>query len=331
MVTLSWNCNGLLNHYPELQLLTKQYQPDYICLQETHLKTNQTITCRNYKIYRKDRMHNTYGGVAILTHNNNYSENININTTLEAIAVRIQYPKPITLCSIYIPPDQNPSIENLQNLIAQLPPPYIITGDFNAYNPIWNYNYTSQINDRGKIIEAILDSNTLLNNGAPTHFSTQHGTFSTIDLTLCDPRITSILHWDIIPSLNGSDHFPAIISNLLKTDTPQTKPTGWKLKTADWGKFTTEISKENLYLEQTDDINIKTNHFITKLKEIATNTIGIKKLNNNKRSVPWWNKKCYEAIKNNNKALNKYRKRRKPNRIKENTSPKKENNKRGKN
>lgn len=73
----------------------------------------------------------------------------------------VQHPEKCTLCSIYIPADVTPSHPKLEALICSLPIPYLINGDFNAHNTLWNGRFT---NRTGKIVEDILDNTTLLNN-----------------------------------------------------------------------------------------------------------------------------------------------------------------------
>lgn len=307
MTTISWNINGLITHFPELQLLTTKYQPEYICLQETHLQPEKQITLKNYDIYRRDRLHNGHGGVAILTHKNNHATKIQLHTTLEAIAVQIIYPEPCTLCSIYIPPDQNINYNLIDQLIQSLPSPYILTGDFNAHNPLWD-KHATYTNQRGKIIEDILDTTILLNDGRPTHFSTQYGTFSAIDLTICDRNIASNLNWDIISSLNGSDHFPMLINNLLKINPPATLINKWKLNDANWELYTSEITKFTLNISRNSDVDDLIEQITDAINEVASLTIKRKKSPKKNKQVPWWNKECHEAIKKNNEALKKYKK-----------------------
>lgn len=231
-----------------------------------------------------------------------------MNTDLEAVAVKILYPEACTICSIFIPPDVNPHPDSIDKLIKSLPAPYILTGDFNAYNALWNSPSSSYTNHRGRIIEAILDNITLLNNGSPTHFSAQYGTFSTIDLTLCDPKIAPNLQWYTLPSLNGSDHFPIIINNLLKTQTPsQIINTKWDLENVNWQPFVLELENVNLFLPEESDINIKINNFNTKICEAGEKFIGVRKTVRKKKIVPWWNEDCQYAAKKNNLALSKYK------------------------
>ncbi|KAG5886325.1 hypothetical protein JTB14_034788 [Gonioctena quinquepunctata] len=42
----------------------------------------------------------------------------------------------MSLCDIYLP-DSNWTVEDLRNIINQLPQPFLIVGDLNAHNPIW--------------------------------------------------------------------------------------------------------------------------------------------------------------------------------------------------
>lgn len=309
MTTISWNINGFFNHLPELQLLTAQYEPDFICLQETHLKPNNITNHKIYNIYRKDRQRNTYGGVAILVHKRNHSEQINLNTNLEAIAIRIKYPEECTLCSVYIAPNEDLQQEQINDLIKSLPQPYILTGDLNAHNPIWD-NALPHRDAKGKIIEKLLDENNILNDGRPTHFSSQHGTFSAIDITLCDPIITPRLLWETTETLFGSDHFPILIRNLTKTKQKTTTNEKWNLNKANWTSFAHLLEQEDILLHDETDINKQISHCTQTIKQVGYNTIKIKtKPHNNNRNVPWWDKELEHIIKQNKKILNLYRRK----------------------
>lgn len=135
---IQWNCNGLQTHINEINLLITEHTPLFICIQETRLRENRQASLRNYNIYRKDRQCNGHaaGGVAILAKNTIEIKEIHLQTTLEAIAIETNFPEKLAICCIYIPPDTNPDEKTLEQLIKQLPRPYIILGDFNAHNVI---------------------------------------------------------------------------------------------------------------------------------------------------------------------------------------------------
>ena len=81
------------------------------------------------------------GCVAILVKNTAIHSSLNINTTLQAVAVRVTLHKVISICSIYIPPGQRLFQRDLDHLIAQLPAPFLLRS-FGAF-PIFN-NLVSQ-------------------------------------------------------------------------------------------------------------------------------------------------------------------------------------------
>jgi endonuclease/exonuclease/phosphatase family metal-dependent hydrolase len=73
--------------------------------------------------------------VTILVLNNILHSYVNLNTDLQAVAVRITLDTTITLCLVYIPPSTALSLAQLKKLADQLPTPFIIMGDFNGHNP----------------------------------------------------------------------------------------------------------------------------------------------------------------------------------------------------
>lgn len=210
---------------------------------------------------------------------------IPLQTNLEAIAVKVMFPEPCTICSIYIPPDTNLNYNEIDQLIKSLPSPFILTGDFNAYSPIWNSPPNTLTNPRGRVIEEVLDTQILLNTGLPTHFSARQGTFSTIDLTICDTKIAANLQWDVLPSLHGSDHFPLVIYNLLKNKNKPLTNYKWKFKDADWLTFTTELNKFNISITTDTNIDTLIEQFTKKIIEVASVTIRRRKPLNNKTST----------------------------------------------
>jgi hypothetical protein len=105
------------------------------------------------------------------------SEEIALITNLEAVAVRISVKYKLTICNLYMPNSQILSYTDIQNIIDQLLTPFIILGDLNSSN---------DTDQRGRIIEKILDNNNIniLNNGQATRISASTGNFSAIDLSL---------------------------------------------------------------------------------------------------------------------------------------------------
>jgi hypothetical protein len=106
-----------------------------------------------------------------------------------------------------IPPSRPIDKNKILNIINQLPKPYLLAGDFNAHHPTWGSTPT---NEKGKIIEDIIlhEDIVILNTGDPTHFSTQHGSFSAIDLSFSTPENATTYTWEPLDDLHDSDHYP---------------------------------------------------------------------------------------------------------------------------
>jgi hypothetical protein len=77
------------------------------------------------------------GGVTIMIKISIPHRQISLNTNLQAVAVTLSLHNTITLCSIYIPPSYPLGGNERDELISQLPSPFILIGDMNAHSTIW--------------------------------------------------------------------------------------------------------------------------------------------------------------------------------------------------
>lgn len=194
MEIVQWNCTSLRAQINYTKLIINTYNPSITALQETRFKQNHCININQFKVYFKNRDESA-GGVAIYVKENYHTEEIPLQTTLEAVAVKIFCDRIVTICNLYIPPDRVINHSEIENITSQLNHPFIILGDFNAKSNAWGIDNEVQ-NQQGKEIENLLLNNSqlcLLNNGAPTHFSTRFGSFSAIDLTICTSDIVHVL------------------------------------------------------------------------------------------------------------------------------------------
>lgn len=310
MTTLQWNTNGFYAHLPELQKIICDQSPDFICLQETRFRPNDSGTINGYTTYRLDRNYDGHasGGVAILCKNEHCTEELQLQTELECIAIRTLTPKPTTICSIYVPPNTLPNPVHIESLISQLPKPFIIAGDFNAHNLSWGSSYT---NKRGKIMEESTSNLILLNNGSATHFCTRTGGFSIIDLSFCNPTLAVDLTWETLPDLCGSDHFPILIKSTQScghVETPDEQKK-WNYAKANWELFEESLANNNAEGLIDEDIDIYTRQITTQIIKAAELAIGYKTPLKNKKAVPWWNHECEIAVRNKRYAFNRFKKK----------------------
>ena len=137
---INWNCRGFRKNSDEIKMLLQDHDPMALCLQETFLRPNKVFSFRKYASYHcyslssDDR---AIGGSSILVKHNIIHREIRLNTNLQAVAISLSLHKTFTLCSIYLPPSKRLLEQELDDLIDQLPAPFILTGDFNAHNQIW--------------------------------------------------------------------------------------------------------------------------------------------------------------------------------------------------
>ena len=88
------------------------------------------------------------GGVSILVKDGTSHQQITLNTTLQAVAGNINCHSPMTICSVYLPPNRSVDVVELRQLVKQLSKPFMLLGE-----TMWGCR---DINPRGRIIEDFL-------------------------------------------------------------------------------------------------------------------------------------------------------------------------------
>ena len=105
---VQWNLRGFRANYEELVLLSKQYKPAVIALQETLLTNSKLPTFSGFNILNKNSLNSK-----ALTINNSYLfSEVQLNTPLQAVAARVTLSKAVTVCNIYIPPSVDVSLSS---------------------------------------------------------------------------------------------------------------------------------------------------------------------------------------------------------------------------
>ena len=300
---LQWNCRGLMNNHPELCLLSQQYNPVAICLQETHIADINKTSFNGYTPYHRiDTSHErASGGSSILIRNDVIHSPVHLDTSLQAVAVKITLSFVFTICSIYVPPYNYIDSKELEHLLSQIPEPVMILGDFNSHNPLWGSDH---ITPKGRVVENFISQNDLclFNDGSYTFLHSGNGSYSAIDLSFASPTLFDRFSWEVHDDCCGSDHFP-IILQALENDN-NVKQQRWKFKQADWLTFKTlcslQLSKSTFQTEDplTDFSNI--------LLNIAEKTIPKSSISSKPRK-PWFDEECKQAIKDRKKSEKAFR------------------------
>lgn len=296
---IQWICRGIHNKKGELNLIISEFNPVVMAFQETHTTPHKLPKISHYQIHHKPFPHNkACGGVAIAVRDGYFSEQILLNTSLQAIAVKVSYPRKFTICSLYLP-NQKWTQAQLQSLIQELPPPFLLLGDFNSHNPLWG---ATSIDSHGKIIEKILgeENLVLLNIGDPTYIDDTHGTYSALDLAISSPTLAPTFNWSVAHDTFDSDHFPILLQ--ISDDTsPKTCRPKWKLEQADWNLFEQTIETE-IPVSMEADISL----LVQGISKAASVSIPKTKGKIHPHPVYWWNDTVRAAVKARRKALRKH-------------------------
>ena len=297
MSIIQWNCRGLRANYEEVQLLISAFKPSVICLQETFVKSTDMSNFRGFHSYLSPASDSAAGGVAILIRDAP-SSLIPLSTSLQAVAARVTLHRPLTVCSLYIPPSTRLSLQVLQDLVDQLPTPFILLGDFNAHSPLWGDVRTC---GKGLVVEDLIMNLdlTLLNDLSSTYLHPAIGTFSAIDLSICSSSLALDFTWRVLGDSHGSDHFPIVLSTC---ESPVfSRPPRWQMKAANWEEFQRQC-KQHLCHGVFDGGDDPVAVFSDILRDIALDCIPHTSTVPRRLCRPWFNDDCRDAIRQRKKA-----------------------------
>ena len=302
---IQWNCRGLKSNFDELSLLINNHKPVAVCLQETFLKRGDDISIKYHSIYNKvfTDGEKARGGVSIIVSNNIPHKVISLNTNLQAVAIRLSLHSAVTLCSLYLPPSTPINETSLNDLITQLPSPFILAGDFNGHNVMWGCDDTNQ---RGLQLENFISKNSLSfmnDNKSKTYLHPATGSYSSIDLTLCSPVLLPNFTWKVTEDLCGSDHFPITFTSTQPSSS--VRPQKWKLSKANWNKFEI-LCEQTITHDKFGDCDDPTKLFTSLLIDAAKQSVPQTSTNPKRPDKPWYNDDCKQAVKDRKQALRKF-------------------------
>ncbi|GFU61594.1 putative RNA-directed DNA polymerase from transposon X-element [Trichonephila clavipes] len=98
-----------------------------------------TIRVRGYNCVRwdVDGDASPTGGVCLFTSHLYPSNIVTLHILLQAVAVRIHIHSLVTVCCVYLPPNDVVPQVDLNKLVSQFQAPFILLGDFNGHSPLW--------------------------------------------------------------------------------------------------------------------------------------------------------------------------------------------------
>jgi exonuclease III len=145
MDLLQWNINGIRARLPDLRALMQYHNLAIICLQETHLCPAYSLNFCGFTACHYDHLDGDRDSsrTAVLVNDYIYST-VTLQTQLQASAVHLPFTSlPFTLCNVYLTAVVLIDQGELNNLVSQLPPPFILLGNLNSKNILWGSVLTS--------------------------------------------------------------------------------------------------------------------------------------------------------------------------------------------
>jgi ribonuclease HI len=304
---IQWNCQGIRSKKDELLNIIDIHKPATLAIQETKLWNNNDFKVPNYTILRKDGHFNVtpHGGVALLIHETIPFNQIELNTAYQAVAARIQLKETITVCSLYLSRNHELSVNSLNEILRQLPPPIVLMGDFNSHNVMWG---CARVEPRGRVVEEFINTNglNLLNDGTVTRIG--YNSESAIDLTIVSPRLDPVLLWSVAPTPLDSDHCP--ISIVFLSDRPEENVLPrLNIKRANWGLYAKNPTWQNIPEPNIDDPHESLlDSLYHKFDDAAHQAIPTTK-HSKFYPKPYWTAELTVSRLNREKLYQKYRKR----------------------
>lgn len=245
----------------------------------------------------------SHGGVALFIHNTVPYTQINLNTEMQAVAATVFIGRKITICSVYSSRAHRLTVPELTELIRQLPPPILITGDFNAYNPTWG---SPTVDSRGRIIEEVVNNENLiiLNNGQPTRVT--HNSKTAIDISIASPELDINCIWNVLRSPLTSDHNPILI-DFTTGENEQDDETRLNIKKADWGSYKHHDIWNNLPDTETSSNNALITDFYERINTASMATIPSFTISKY-FPKPWWSREIQQLRNKREHLYTKYHK-----------------------
>ena len=197
---LRWRCRGVEANFNELHVLLQECNIGVLCLREAELSPNSSLyleccsSCRVCSGSISDGRPS--GGVSAFMHSSVPHGVIPLSAALQAQAALLTLDRAIAICSICLPPSIDADFIELDDLVQQLPSPYILLGDLSAHRPMWGCCHQ---NIEGGLVERLLLSHSLvlLSNEQHTYVHPATGAASALGLTFSTPALSLNYKWTL--------------------------------------------------------------------------------------------------------------------------------------
>lgn len=203
---IQWNARGLRSRLSDFRQLVYKYSFPIIVICESNLPKD--IQLSRYEKFDSSCTNSASRVTMFIRRDLTYTAHVvSTHPTNEYVCATISNGKmKFTIIAAYIPPKTLFDRQHLESILNTMPPPFILTGDFNAHHPIWG---SIRTNLRGRHLAELADDYHLstINDGTPTYFYGTEGS-SCLDLTFVSAALTSQTTWFADIETRGSDHVP---------------------------------------------------------------------------------------------------------------------------
>lgn len=225
---------------------------------------------------------------------------LDVRSPLQCVAARVEWPTAATFASLYVCREDGQAEikDKLDDLIAQLPSPVVLLGDFNAHSQLWG---GSHIDHRGRAIEELLGKHKLivLNDGKHTRVDPRDGRTSAIDLSIVSETIATDFVWSVDVDTRESDHYPLFLHSADHKRGRLSKRPRWIYDRAKWRTYTEEVGKSTP--EDAEEME-------KAIIDAAEPNIPRTSTKVGRKAVHWWTEEVAEAVKDRRKKLRRLRK-----------------------
>ena len=333
---LQWNARSLVRNGQEFKKFIDRLdnEPEVICVQETWLRPCLDFVIPGYESVRLDRaeirgrgvgeVDTTHGGCATFIKNGMQYRRVGSHGEMECIAVevwdsqqqrrggndsgaRASSKYSVTVVNFYNP-CKPIVLAELDEVMDKVGGHVVWAGDFNAHNPLWG---SSRVDSNGSVLEEWMDKHGLvvLNDGRPTRYDIARNTSSHLDLLIASPSLARVGGWEVLGSNMGSDHYPVLgkFGRELRREGGESV-LRYNFSQARWGEFLEEAKQLVGEVDDQGSVDEWNSSLCAMIHKAASRTIPFKQEPKARKRVPWWNKKCNEAVRNRNRAYSKLKK-----------------------
>ena len=282
-----------------------------ICLTETWLGQHipdDSLKINEFKLFRRDRQTDNYGGVCVYIKDNVYSRrrtDLELPNT-ECIWVEIDnHHKKFLLGTFYRPPNSSPqTLSSIEDSISLALDSNIkdifITGDFNLD--------TQKAATNQKIINICQYFNLDQLIVEPTHFTESSSSILDLVFTTNKCNILSSGVGDPFLEHNIRFHCPIyFVLNFRKTVTPVIRRHIWLYDRGDYQTFSQNVIETNWESLKNNDIDIYASNITDKILELAKKNIPNKTVKIRQSDPTWLTSEIKKMIRKRKRLYNKFK------------------------